>query len=296
MGIKKIVITVRRPGTEAVFRPGETLTGALRLHITGHKPHKLTRVLVKVRGKAVTHWTEASGSGGSTTRSEIQHLLRVDIPLCLKGQPITELPPGEHTLPFSCQLPDRLAPTMKIGEGKVRYSIKARAISAALFSFDGKTKCPIELTQHLDLNLDHKLSKPLMLSGTAPKPLFGKSPGRFSVYIERQGYTAGETIHVHVDGSEQLMQALANGDSVMKLKRSHLCKAGSHTRKGKKTLVVVKPRDWRHVQLVVPSGLQISIDNSLCNIINVTYYIKIKSPPLNLRLNLVIGTVPVLPS
>jgi len=106
----------------------------------------------------------------------------------------------------------------------------------------------------------------------------------------------GEQLRIRIEGPEALFQSLAKGDGYVKLKRVTVCTAGRNTRDTKSDLAVTRPGRrpgaWRHVTLPVPAG-EVSIDDDLCHVITVSYYVKIASRHINLHLPVTMGTVPV---
>ena len=46
-----------------------------------------------------------------------------------------------------------------------------------------------------------------------------EDPGEFTVMLARQGFVAGETIDVFIEGSDETLSALARNEGLVKLKR-----------------------------------------------------------------------------
>lgn len=298
MGIKKMAIVLRSGQKSDIYSdspwdddivctPGETIKGTLFIQISGGKTHKLSAVELWARGKARTRWPE----GESNVYSETEEIFRVDIPLA--EQPITSLDSGEHHFEFLFSVPENLPPSIRTLAGKVKYSCKARAVSNGLFSLNAKAKQEFYVIEHLDLNRDRDLSRPLSYTGEAEESFLGECFGEYSISMERQGYIELETVHVYIEGQQNLFQSLAKPKSVVKLKQECICLAGKRRHSEKTTLLEFHPPDWHHLEVTIPETTDISIDENLCRIININHYIKLKSSRLKLRLPIVIGTVPI---
>lgn len=295
MGIKStdIVFQPTKFG-QASYLPGDVVHGTLVLEITGSKSHELSALLVKVRGSAESRWETSNSDGSSDVHTETQWYIREEIPLS-EGSGLS-LSPGTHRLPFCFRLPDRLPPTKKLKYGKFVYLCKARAVSRGHFAFDGKKEQEFTVLPQRDLRLEPGLRLPLTVEKKAKWSLFGASLGQYHLTVERQGFTAGETINVRLDGSDALLRALADGNRQVRLKRMAVFTAGKSTRVDKKVVSAVKPgrhpSDWYRMQLTVPDE-ELSIDNDFCRVITVSYYVKISYRRTNLHVPVTIGTVPV---
>lgn len=269
------------------FRPGETIRGALVLAVGGDRPHKLESLELGVRGDAATSW-QATGDDAC---SETEKMFDVNIPLA--RQPIVSLTPGEHRFEFVFQIPDHLPPTVKTWAGRVKYVFKAEAVSARLFSCNGKVKEEFDVLPHLDLNKQEQLSRPRAVAEPAAQPYLREQFGQYTIHTERGGYARGETINVYIDAKEQLLQDLEKRKGVVQLIQEFVCWAGNASHKEKETVSECRPSDWRHFKMVVPRTSSISMDGKLCRVIRVDHYIEVKSPSLNVKLPVVIGTVPL---
>ena len=295
MGIRRteLVFETGRADGPLALSPGETVSGALVLTIDGSKAHKISAVVVKVRGRAVTEWTTGSGDDESRHR-DTQELLRLDVPLLTE---LTALRPGAHQLPFQFQLPRRLAYSMEHSfHGKVEYECSARAFSDSFWSFDGRARTPIQVLARRDLSTELHLSQPLMVNREARFSLLGRDPGPFRVHLARQGFAAGEVIDISLEGPGAAFQALAAADDLVELKTRVVFRAGISTRQKKWVAAAVRPGGspsaWRHVRLTVPTG-EVSLDESSgCTIISVSHYVKIR----DVHLPVVLGTTPLPPS
>ena len=71
---------------------------------------------------------------------------------------ITSLPPGEHQLPFSFRLPERLPHSQKFDEAKVVYELKARLTSDSIWSRDGLQERKFTVLPELDLSQRSELA------------------------------------------------------------------------------------------------------------------------------------------
>ena len=297
MGIKRTEI-VLQPGRQGTceYTPGETVNGTMVLQIGGSKTHKLSALVVKVRGKAVTQWK--TGSGADETRySERQWPLRLDLPLLAASasHPVA-LPSGQHQFPFTFSLPSQLAYSQKHLYGKVSYECKARAISHSFWSFNGKAQAKFQVLPHRDLSREPHLGRPLTMQRQARSLLFGRDPGPFQLHLSRQGFVAGEVIGVWLDGPDRAFEVLAAANAEVQLKTRVVFRAEGKTKQTKRVPARIHPGTslaaWHHIQLTVPAGEVSMDDNSGCTIISVTHYVKVRDAHLPVTL----GTVPLPPS
>ncbi|XP_043207564.1 arrestin domain-containing protein 3-like [Amphibalanus amphitrite] len=300
MGIHSVSISFRgETAGYATYRPGETVHGVMTLIIGGCEPHKLSSVLVKVRGLAKSLWKTHSGSGKNRhthTHTEDLWLIREDI-FFIRGPTVEALHPGTYQYAFSHQLRLGLPPTYSCQYGTISYMCKARAISHDLFAFNGKSEYTFTVLPALDLNAEPaNLAEPASVTAEAQQSLFGHAIGRFTLTMSPQAAVGGQTISFTIDGPERLFRKQLNAPGVVKLKRCTLCIANGRRREEKRDVAVVQPgqspNGWHRFELTVPRHEGITISAVMCRIITVTYYVKIKSRHITLSLPLVLGTVP----
>ncbi|XP_043197543.1 arrestin domain-containing protein 2-like isoform X2 [Amphibalanus amphitrite] len=278
MGVQSTNIVCRsdRPG-ETAFRCGETVNGSVVVTIDGHKSHKFSSMLLKVRVQAKTEWEE-----NDTNYSETQDLFRLDLPLRSATTGETSLPPGQHQLPFSFPLPERLPHTMKYHEAKVVFLLKARLKSSSMWSWDGAQEVKLRILPQRDLSQCFDLAAPLKMLREDKWTMWNGNPGEFSVTVAKQGYVAGETIDLWIDASDGVYTELAQLDGHVKLKRLVVAREGKKNYNEERTsIATVKPGKaasaWHRIQLTVPEDEITMDDLALCRIISVTYYVKVKA-------------------
>ena len=297
MGIKRTEI-VLQPGRRGTYEytPGETVNGKLVLKLEGSKTHKLSALLVKVRGKAATYWTTGSGDDQQHYSAK-QWLLRLDLPLleASSSHPVA-LPSGQRHFPFTFSLPDPLAYSLRDSDGNVSFECKARAISYSFWSSNGKARAEFRVLPHRDLSREPQLARPLTVQRKARSSLFSRDPGPFQLHLSRQGFVAGEVIDVWLDGPDRAFEVLAAADEKVQLKARVVFEAaGGDTEQTKRVPMVVRPgrspSAWRHIQLTVPDGEVTMDDSSGCTIISITHYIKVR----DVHLPVTLGTVPLPP-
>jgi len=300
MTIDSTSISWVHPGT-GIYRPGDVIQGVMTLVITGDR-HNLSELLVKIRGLAKTHWKTSSGSGKNRrtkTHQEELWLMREDI-YFIRGPARESLAPGTYTYPFSHTLRHGLPPSYESQYGKISYMCKARAISSDLFSFNSKTDYVFTVLPVLDLNAKPQLAEPVAVSATADTSTFGHAIGDYTLRMNRSGFTGGERISITITGPDRLFEKQQKSDGVVKLKKCVLNTAHSRTREEKYDLAEVHPyssRGWRSpIELTVPNHERMTIDSSMCRIVTVSYYIKIHSRHITMRIPVTIGTVPFVSS
>ncbi|KAF0288855.1 Arrestin domain-containing protein 17 [Amphibalanus amphitrite] len=293
MGISGTSIVLKPSGRGPdSFMPGDAVRGAVVVSITGSAGCKLTEVTLTVKGQARTHWTTHNGTW-SSKHAQKETFLKLVLPvLRVKKGAVATLPPGENQLNFSFTLPAGLPHSRLYEHGEVAYKMVARAVSGPLGSaWNGTTKLEITMLQRRDLNALPHLARRLVVERKAKSSTSRREdPGQFTVMLPRQGFVAGETIDVYLDGSDEVLSALARNEGLVKLKRSEEFRAGSSTEYHKPVLTQKRlgldPSEWRHFQLTVPRD-DIGIDPAVCRIIAASHYIKI----WDVHLPLTLGTI-----
>ncbi|XP_043217423.1 uncharacterized protein LOC122379354 [Amphibalanus amphitrite] len=293
MGISGTSIVLKPSGRGPdSFMPGDAVRGAVVVSITGSAGCKLTEVTLTVKGQARTHWTTHNGTW-SSKHAQKETFLKLVLPvLRVKKGAVATLPPGENQLNFSFTLPAGLPHSRLYEHGEVAYKMVARAVSGPLGSaWNGTTKLEITMLQRRDLNALPHLARRLVVERKAKSSTSRREdPGQFTVMLPRQGFVAGETIDVYLDGSDDVLSALARNEGLVKLKRCEEFRAGSSTEHHKPVLTQKRlgldPSEWRHFQLTVPRD-DIGIDPAVCRIIAASHYIKI----WDVHLPLTLGTI-----
>uniref|UniRef100_A0A0K0DIV6 Arrestin_C domain-containing protein n=1 Tax=Angiostrongylus cantonensis TaxID=6313 RepID=A0A0K0DIV6_ANGCA len=188
---------------EEAYFAGQEISGKVVLEIL--EPKKVSEILLELKGRARTYWTQHSGkSRKHVSHSEPYFLEQFNTAYTHKFSVLRNekekervLPAGLHEVPFSYTLPKTL-PTSFEGEfGYIRYTCKA--ICERPWDFDIVTRKGFTVIGIEDINSDPRLSKPISTSETNRTVALcchatGSITGELS--LEKTGFTAGETINI----------------------------------------------------------------------------------------------------
>ena len=204
-------ISVEQASPGQPHASGSTVTGSVIVVV--NKPKSYEQIAIGFHGKAYVHWMEQvteNYNNQQTTR--IVHRTAsedyVDEALTLwtsKQSPDGHLPPGEHSFPFSFNIP-RTAPSSYEGTfGSIAYTLKAQ-IGTGLFKFDRKVESKIKVQQRKAIS-DPGLLQPVHkeVEKTICCCCCASGPVVMTVAIPKTGFNVGEKFPLQV--------AIENGSS-----------------------------------------------------------------------------------
>lgn len=200
MGVNNIDIEL----DNSTYYAGQTINGQIKL--TLDSPKKLRGIAVIFLGEARTEWREDRHFNERKqleTTYEVRYFKGQE--QCLKVQqyvmggkrgPETELPPGTHAYPITCDLPSSLPNSFEGELGHIRYTVQVILDEASFFGNDGK-KVNFTVNAPIDLN-DSSLSQPFDLK--LQKSFLGlesdSGPLTVVTSIPQTGYASGQTLPI----------------------------------------------------------------------------------------------------
>ncbi|XP_012255957.1 arrestin domain-containing protein 17 isoform X2 [Athalia rosae] len=110
-----------------------------------------------------------------------------------------QLPPGEHSYPFSCVLPPNLPSSFESDLGHVRYTVKATLDRP--WKFDQEVKTAFTVVSALDLNQERGAADPVQeeLTKTFCCLCCGSAPLNVTVSLPVRGYVPGQAIPIRLN-------------------------------------------------------------------------------------------------
>lgn len=323
MGIESLTIELDNP--VGIYFPGEEVSGVV--HISNVSSKILKGIYLECQGYAKFCFNELSSE---TYYSAEETYLDLKIPVITnEGRETFELVSGVHQFPFAFALPKKIPSSFqtemleKFGYGHVKYSIKV-VLKRSSRQANGET-CYIPFTGVLkpswkpnyeyvlaftvktivDLNTIPKAALPTQ--SIKSKPVFRWFCCRsglitVTLYLDRTGYVAGETILLHADVDNQSMTTLL-GATVFLIESVDF-----HTHNKSKTYERVlceqkrRGRVFQEAPQVFPIVVPTMTPSYLhfCDIIDVSYKIEFRlidsealAPKLVVPLEIVVGNVPL---
>ncbi|XP_026775283.1 arrestin domain-containing protein 2 isoform X2 [Pangasianodon hypophthalmus] len=301
--IRRFAVELDRPGGEAVYSSGETVSGRVLLDL--HRHMDIRALKVQGTGVASAHWLEHRGVGVNTVyndyTSKITYFRKRQHLIPDNGE-LTTLPAGRHEYPFSFQLPEETLVTSFEGKhGSIRYWVKVKLHRP--WALVKKIKKEFTVIEPIDINTPSLLAPQ---AGTKEKMarVWYHNFGQVSVTakIDRKGYTPGEVIPVFAE--------FDNATSRSVVPKAYITQTQTFiargTMKQKQAVVATlcgdavgaRRRETWHgraikIPPVGPSILQ-------CRIIKVEYMLRVcvdipGTSKLSLELPLVMGTIPLHP-
>ncbi|VDM64212.1 unnamed protein product [Angiostrongylus costaricensis] len=277
---------------EEAYFAGQEISGKVVLEIL--EPKKVSEILLELKGRARTYWTQHSGkSRKHVSHSEPYFLEQFNTAYThkfsvLKNEKEKErvLPAGLHEVPFSYTLPKTL-PTSFEGEfGYIRYTCKA--ICERPWDFDIVTRKGFTVIGIEDINSDPRLNEPISASETNRTVALcchatGSITGELS--LEKTGFTAGETINISYR-SVRLAKTFAGHEQVKTTTQVILRNGKPEVSPLTNAVQIVK------VKMVLPS---LPPRLGRCKIISISYSIDLEvDQNIIVSCDVVIGTIPLL--
>ncbi|XP_046750179.1 arrestin domain-containing protein 17 isoform X1 [Diprion similis] len=188
------------------FYGGQTVTGRVLVVIDSTK--KIRGINIRIKGEANTAWTESKselnndGKYNDENQMVTGHEQYFNIQYYLLGGASgveIQLPPGEHTYPFSCVLPPNLPSSFESDLGHVRYTVKATLDRP--WKFDQEVKTAFTVISPLDLNQERGAAEPVNeeLTKTFCCLCCGSAPLNVNVILPVRGYVPGQVIPIRVN-------------------------------------------------------------------------------------------------
>ncbi|XP_046549336.1 arrestin domain-containing protein 3-like [Haliotis rubra] len=215
------------------------------------------------------------------------------------------LPAGSYTFPFRYQLPYSLPPSFEGSVGRIRYWITGTIDKP--WKFDDRTKKVFTVAGQLDLNQRPEAMKVLRGEDEIYICCLCCESGPISCNFEldRSGYVPGESIPIKAKITNHSNRTIRGSSAVLYSMVTYYATTKSKTEEniiGKLSHRRILPGDsdtWNGDLLPIPP-LPPS-DQRGCRIIGIEYYVKFSVVPtgpasqLDIRLKIIIGTIPLLP-
>ncbi|XP_041457484.1 arrestin domain-containing protein 3-like [Lytechinus variegatus] len=202
MGIK--IFEVLFAGNESVYKPGEILTGEVR--IACDKREEIRCIRLNFSGRSLCTWTESEGTGENreTVRYTWDHYFfneEMIVRGAGKDAPAADriTLDGEHVIPFQFQIPNAsLPPPFEGYYGYVRYFVKVTLDRP--WKFDQHTEKLFSILTVKDLNYEPDVLVPLsnQVEQTVCCLCCASGPIILKGIIDKRGYVPGEYIFVSV--------------------------------------------------------------------------------------------------
>ncbi|PAA75567.1 hypothetical protein BOX15_Mlig018407g2 [Macrostomum lignano] len=278
-----------------VFRPGQQLTGRVRLRLL--RPLKVRNLDLVVRGCGHVGW--GLGGGHFVQDDEVYINDIAELVATGPGEVVT-LQAGEHEFPFSSRLPHHLPSTFTGSCGSVAYSAKA------VMQADGDAHGPwsavkaFSVESLLELEDHSELMQPCIVD--ARMAIGGSRCVKASLSLPRRVYAPSEYIKIDATVNNRSRKAISR--LCVGLMMECLYQAGGQQQHRETLLVTdrtdeyrighLEARRWHNVRLriprpVPPSGLP------HCRLASVSYSLLFRAEvegcakDLNLRVPLVVG-------
>lgn len=273
----RISVEQESPGQPHVS--GSTVTG--HVIVVANKPKSYEHISIGFHGKAYVHWLEQVTEGyGDQRATRIVHYtgseVYVDEALTLwtsKQSPDGRLPVGEHSFPFSFNIP-RTAPSSFEGTfGSITYTLKG-LIGTGLLKFDRKVESKIKVQQVKGIS-DPGLLQPVHkeVQKTICCCCCASGPVVMTVAIPKTGFNVGETFPLQVSLENGSSRKITLSASIV---RSIEYTAGDHNRYGADALVnAVSQEIGSHSSNEWEPSIQIPateiLDEQSCRIIKISH-------------------------
>ncbi|KAJ1373778.1 Arrestin domain-containing protein 17 [Parelaphostrongylus tenuis] len=294
---------------EETYFAGQEISGKVVLELL--EPKKVNEILLELKGRARTYWTQHSGkSRKHVSHSEPYFLEQFNTAYTHKfsvtkndNEKERVLPAGLHEVPFSYTLPKTL-PTSFEGEfGYIRYTCKA--ICERPWDFDIVTRKGFTVIGIEDINSDPRLNEPISRNETNRTVAWcchatGSITGELN--LEKTGFTAGETIDITYRVTNECSRAKS---VCLKLMQNTVYKAKTFA--GHEQVKTTNQIVLRNEKPEIPAN---SVSNLLadrmvvpslpprlgkCKIISINYTIDLEVDQNKLvSCDIVIGTIPLL--
>ncbi|KAJ1521956.1 hypothetical protein ONE63_002287 [Megalurothrips usitatus] len=298
----------------ATFYTGQTVTG--RITVSVDKPKTIRAITVVFKGEAEVKWSESETKQDSQGKdytdytdykaNETYYENQFYLVGSANGE--LEIPAGEHSYPFSCQIP-LSAPSSFEGEhGHIRYTAKA-VLDRSAWKFNSECKAAFTVVAPLDLNTLPQVKEPIEFENSKSFCCFWckSGPLTLTVRLPVSGYVPGQTIPFQIE--------IENGSNIRihpincvlrKEVKWHAQTPIQKTKISKTTLAdiavddEVNPHDSKSFSkdIVVPAVPPSNLSN--CGIIDLEYILKIEAVAggchrnLSARIPIVMGTIPLL--
>ncbi len=258
------------------YYPGSVVKGSVL--VSADKPKQYVKISIEILGFARAKWTE---SNGSRTYTLIENTLRYIEQKCVlwsrERSPTGNLPAGEHSFPFSVQLPYQAPPSFKSFTGKIVYQMLAKIThrsinSHAIATLDVRSHIPRLCMRPKDEELDSRLTFCCCYN-------FGQVIVNCS--IPRSGYVTQEAIPISMEIDNQSNKNIYIHASISKIveyksgrDQTKTCRS-CNLSVSKSQSIPPGTTSLLEKLLNIPRKLPVSITN--CPVLSVNYFLVIQA-------------------
>nr|XP_046242921.1 arrestin domain-containing protein 3-like [Scatophagus argus] len=305
---KNFNINFNRLNAENSYSSGDLITGHISFDLT--KETKITSITMAVKGKADVHWSSGSGGKNGQRRNYHAEVKYFDLKAVIVAENVatgrtTQLQPGTHMYPFTCQLPHGDFPaSFKGAHGKIVYTLTVGINRPWHMSKDFVTE--LNFVSRMNTNLP-ELWYPL--SGTNTMTLCclwcASGPITLTAAAEKKAFSPGETVKIICN-----IQNSSSRTLTPKLKLQVKQTFYTHNKASKKIFVKnlnsvtgepISPDALdvhAEFMLTIPSSASLSISN--CSILLVDYIIEVNlkvssAPDLTVLIPIILFSNPIQP-
>ncbi len=264
---------------DAQYYPGSTVEGVVV--VNARKPEDYKDVTIEIHGFASVKWTEARGHDQITYTNNVRYIEEKILLWSREQSTSGNLSIGEHSFPFSVQLPDEAPPSFRSRSGEVSYKLKARLAKTKLLKRDERSEIILDVKSYIPSFSLQPRSIELNCSLVSCF-CFNFGQVKVNCRLPRWGYTVGDDIPLTMQ-----VDNLSNRNVYMRA--SIITKTVYTSKIGQKKTVSKKHLAYLHFQVIpmntttllqgnfqnIPTTLPVSIIN--CSVLSVKYWVAIQA-------------------
>ncbi len=263
---------------DAQYYPGSTVEGVVV--VNARKPEDYKDVTIEIHGFASVKWTEPQGHHHITYTNNVRYIEKKILLWSREQSTSGNLSIGEHSFPFSVQLPDEAPPSFRSKPGEVSYKLKARLAKTKLLKRDERSEIILDVKSYIPSFSLHPQNIELNCSLTFCC-CFNFGQVKVNCRLPRWGYTLGEDIPLTMQ-----VDNLSNRNVYIK---ASIITKKVYTSRGQTKTVSKKNLAILHFQVIpmntttllqgnfqnIPTTLPVSIIN--CSVLSVKYWVAIQA-------------------
>ncbi|CAL8346781.1 unnamed protein product [Lota lota] len=270
--VKDLTLICDALNAERTFSEGDTLTGAVTMHV--EKQTKVQSFFVKLKGDANVHWSEKHGDTHHSYSAHTRYF-KLKAFLIPENTKDTEISKGIHTYKFSFKIPSGSMPsTFKGAYGKIVYKLEAKLSRS--WKLDSCVAQEINFASKGISNFSHLMTRQV---GSTDKAIgvFSKGSVHMEADVERGVYAPGETVAITVKVNNTSSKDMKPKFSLNQIIKYHARGRSKHSDNVICKLVgdVIEKKTERKVScaLKIPPDQILSIQN--CDILSVEHQITV---------------------
>ncbi len=264
---------------ESCYYPGSTVKGSVV--VSANTPKEFAKITITIFGFARARWTESTGYKQHTT---FQNTLRYIEQGCVlwsrERSPTGNLPAGEHSFPFSVQLPYQAPPSFKSSTGKIVYQMEAKITQSSMFKFNRHDKVTLDVRSYVPrLCMQPKNGE--LDSSLTFSCCFNFGQVTVNCSLPRSGYVVAEAIPITMEIDNQSNKNIYIHASISK-KAVYNSGRGRTTMSSKNNLAVsrsqsVFPGSTALLENVINIPRKLPVSITSCPVMSVNYFLVIQA-------------------